>query len=570
MLQKLICVLCVLFASVVNVFALDREAFTFTNYELDVRVEPEQQRLAVRGKITLRNDSSSPQKNLFLQISSSLSWRSLQVSGKPVQFVSQTYLSDIDHTGAVSEAIVTLPQSVPTHGDVEVEVGYEGTIPPDITRLTGIGVPEEIAKHSDWDQIGAFTAVRGMGYVLWYPVATESADIGQGNDLFETLGRWKEKESDSQMRVHLCSTTFPALMNDASGPATPLSKDQSSPNCGDHSFAPLGRIVPTFVLADFSLLDRPAVNIRYLPNHKAVAEDYALAAELAAPFVTEWFGAPRKKAETVELSDSEAAPFESGNMLLTPLNPSADARLMQMTAVHQLTHAAFPSARAWIYEGLAHFAQAEYRERQSGRQAAIDFMGQQRTALANAENTIAAERDAKSAANESLINTSLEELSRSKAMYVWWMLRDMVGEAALKKALAAYHAEEDKAPSYVQRLIEAQSKRDLEWFFDDWVYRDRGLPDLRVESVFPRAIVGGGYMVTVSVQNLGQAGAEVPVTLRVEGGEISKRLLVPAKSKAAIRIEAPTAPQEVVVNDGSVPERDMENNVFKVQAATPR
>ena len=33
----------------------------------------------------------------------------------------------------------------------------------------------------------------------------------------------------------------------------------------------------------------------------------------------------------------------------------------------------------------------------------------------------------------------------------------------------------------MQRLIEAElpEKRDLETFFDDWVYRDRGLPQLK-------------------------------------------------------------------------------------------
>ena len=124
----------------------------FTNYDLDVRIEPEQQRLAVRGKVTLRNDSASPQKNLTLQISSTLDWRSIQFEGKPVQFVSQPYTSDIDHTGALSEAIVTLPREVPPKGTVEVEVGYEGIIPLDTTRLTRIGVPAEVARHSDWDR----------------------------------------------------------------------------------------------------------------------------------------------------------------------------------------------------------------------------------------------------------------------------------------------------------------------------------------------------------------------------------------------------------------------------------
>ncbi|MBZ5704611.1 MAG: hypothetical protein LAN63_04605 [Acidobacteriia bacterium] len=569
--MKFFCVFCVLCASVVNAFALDREAFTFTNYDLDVRVEPEQQRLAVRGRITLRNDSASPQKNVFLQISSSLDWRSIQVGGKAVQFVSQPYLSDIDHTGALSEAIVTLPQPIAPNGMVEVEVGYEGTIPLDITRLTGIGVPEDAAKHTDWDQIGkSFSAVRGIGYVVWYPVATESADLADGNSLFETVGRWKEKEAASQAVLNFCTTSLTGLMNDEHGSAagTSPSSTTAGADCEEHTFAPLGQTTPAFVLSDYSTLDRPAVAIHYLPGHKPAAEDYALAAELVAPFVAEWFGAPRGKAVVAELADPQAPPFESGSMLLTPLSPSADSRLTQMTAVHQLTHAAFPSSRSWIYEGLAHFAQAAYREQQSGRKAALDFMAQHRTAVANAENTIKAEHDKGSAARESLINTSVEELYRSKAMYVWWMLHDMVGEAALKKALAAYRAEEDKAPSYVQRLVEAQSKRDLEWFFDDWVYRDRGLPDFRVESAFPRATVGGGYVVTVSVENLGEAGTEVPVTLRVEGGEITKRLEVRAKSKAVVRIEAPTAPQEVMVNDGSVPESDMSNNILKIEVGT--
>jgi hypothetical protein len=99
-----LCFFIVLCASVVNAFSLDREAFTFTKYDLDVRVEPEQQRLGVRGQITLRNDSQTPQKMAVLQISSSLDWRSIKAAGKPLQFVSQPYASDIDHTGALSEA----------------------------------------------------------------------------------------------------------------------------------------------------------------------------------------------------------------------------------------------------------------------------------------------------------------------------------------------------------------------------------------------------------------------------------------------------------------------------------
>jgi hypothetical protein len=71
-------------------------------------------------------------------------------------------------------------------------------------------------------------------------------------------------------------------------------------------------------------------------------------------------------------------------------------------------------------------------------------------------------------------------------------------------------------------------------------------------------------MVTISIENLGNAGAEVPIILRTESEEIIKRLEVHAKSKAAIRVQTASIPVEVVINDGSVPESDVSNNVFKV------
>jgi hypothetical protein len=77
----------------------------------------------------------------------------------------------------------------------------------------------------------------------------------------------------------------------------------------------------------------------------------------------------------------------------------------------------------------------------------------------------------------------------------------------------------------------------------------------------------GTYMVTVTVDNLGAAGAEVPVTVKFSGGELTKRLEVRGKNKGVIRVEVPSAPQEIVVNDGSVPENDMTNNAFKIEAA---
>ena len=254
---------------------------------------------------------------------------------------------------------------------------------------------------------------------------------------------------------------------------------------------------------------------------------------------------------------------------MTPLS-SADPKLAGLAAAHQLTHAAFFSPRPWINEGLAHFAQAIYLEHLNGRQAAVDYMGLHRSALSAAEKekeNLPTTPRSEDEVRRSLVNTVDEELYRSKAMCVWWMLRDMVGEPALKKALASYRPEEDKEPSYMQRLIQAQTQRDLEWFFDDWVYRDRGLPDFKIESAFTRKTLPGAYMVTITVNNLSAAGAEVPLTVKSAGGEVTRRLVVHGKSNGVIRVEVPDPPEEVSVNDGSVPESETTNHVFKIEAS---
>jgi hypothetical protein len=563
-----LCIFSFLCASAVNAFSLDREAFTFTGYDLNVRVEPEQQRLGVRGKITLRNESAAPQKIAVLQISSSLDWRSIKAGGKPLQFVSQPYTSDIDHTGTLSEAIVTLPEAIPPKSAVELEIAYEGVIVLDATRLTRIGTPETTAHSTDWDQIGRnFTAVRGTGYVAWYPMATEAASLSEGQSLFEVLGRWKAREAASTMRLQIAVPSDegepPELLVNAT--TCPRAHEVRQQFIADCTYRSLGSVTPTFVIANYEVVDRAAIAVHFLVGHNASAINYADAAEKVISFVAEWFGAPRSKAETADLADPNAAPFESGALLLTPLT-STDPKLAGLAAAHQLTHAAFSSPRPWIDEGLAHFAQALYLEHQTGRQAALDYMGLHRSAFGAAEkqNETNAPQSGDEA-NRSLVNTPDEELYRSKAMCVWWMLRDMLGDQALRKALASYHPEQDKEPSYMPRLIQAQTQRDLEWFFDDWVYRDRGLPDFKVESAFTHKTLPEGYMLTVTVTNQGTAGAEVPLTVKFAGGEITKRLVVRGKSNGVIRVEVPKRPEEIVLNDGSVPERDTTNNAFKIE-----
>ena len=562
--MKLLYVLCALCGLIVGLIvparALDREAFTFTNYDLNVRVEPEQQRLAVRGRITLRNDSASPQRSLVLQISSSLDWRSIQFDGKPLEYVDHEYTSDIDHTGALSEAIVSLAREVPSKGTVELEVGYEGVIALDTTRLTQIGMPEDKARHSDWDQISkSFTAVRGIGYVAWYPVATEAANLSEGNSVPETVGRWTVKHVDTTMELLFESTAPGPIMFSGAGGLGVVHVDPDIAKVAPFRMVRPGVNVPTFVIANYQTLTKDLITVEYLPGQQDAAETYEeVAVQIDVPV-----GRGPGSLQILGLPDPDASPFVTEGMLLTPLK-SPLTNEAELSLVYAKARRSVVAPWAWIQDGLAHYAQAAFIEAQQGRQAALDYLNTHKAVLIGAEKQIAGKPGDRES-TRSLINAPDDLYLQTKAMDVWWMLKDMVGNTP-NEALFNYQVAEDKEPAYMQRLIEKQYHRDLQWFFDDWVYHDRGLPDFRVDSVFSRPIETGGFLVTITIENLGNAGAEVPVTLQIEGGsEIRRRLEVHAKSKNSLRIESPSAPRQVIVNDGSVPESDLSNNTYKIE-----
>jgi len=570
---KLLCVLCLLSSSGSLAAALDREAFTITKYDLDVRLDPEQQRLGARGKITLRNDSAQPQKTVALQISSSLSWRAIRASEKPLQFVAQPFTSDIDHTGGLSEAIVTLPTEIKPRDSVDLEIGYEGVIPLDMTRLTRVGVPKEIARHTSWDQIGrSFTAVRGAGYVAWYPITTEAADFSEGNSLFEVTDRWRAREAGSEFKAKL-------KMEGGNGEpfsviCTPRDSKSARPESdgGNCSWTQLGDVAPTFAVARYVGESKPPASFFSLPGHEAGTKTYLDAFVPASVFVSNWFGKPTTPIAIADFVDPHAAPFESGTLLLVSM-AGEDTKLAGVNLVHELVHSVVSSPRPWVYEGLAHFGEALYRGQQGGREAALDVLSLHSAALIDLEKDAADPRLRVS--GQPLATTFDETYYRSKAAYVWWMLSDMVGPDALQEAIRNYRGSDDTDSKYVERLLEAASKRDLSWFFDDWVYHDRGLPDFRVQSAHQwkdenQKAEKQTKILTVTLENLGLTGAEVPFTIRCEASEVTRRLEVRAKSTATTRVEVPCAPLEVVVNDGSVPESDLTNNVLKIEAATEK
>jgi len=557
---KSLCFLCVLCGASLCL-SLDREAFSITNYALTLQIEPEQHRLGARGKISLRNDKSTPQKIAVLQISSSLNWRAIRAGDKALQFVTQPYTSDIDHTGSLSEAIITLPHEVAAKGTIDLNIAYEGVILLDTTRLTRIGTPEGVARASDWDRIDEnFTAVRGAGYVAWYPIATESASLSEATAFSEVVNRWKERETFSEMSVCIQYTKdYKALFSGTKDVIAIAIDAHKLGNVAAFSMIRPGGNVPTFALADYQSIDVKSSSVKFLAGKEALASSYAdlLTTLNPLPALQDPIGV-----QIAQLPEIEASPFVSDGLLLTPLQPLKEQG--RLTLVYALSRRKLSSPRPWINEGLAHFAQAYDIEQQHGRAAALAYLEAHLPLLATAELERSQSVAESATPTSALINTRDDIYLQSKAMWVWWMLRDMIGESSLNIVLSSYRNSEDNDPTYMPRLIAAQNQRDLSWFFDDWLYHDRGLPDFKVESAYAARTPTKSFMLTLTLDNLGTAAAEVPVIVKFAGGEITKRVELHAKSKLTFRVETPAAPQEVKVNDGSVPESDLTNNSFKL------
>jgi hypothetical protein len=573
-------------ATALPVVALDREAFTISRYQLEVQVDRTAHVIAVTGKLTLRNDSNKPQKLATLQVSSSLAWNAIALDGTPLQWLGDNYTSDIDHTGSLSEAIVTLPKEVAPAATVTLEVQYGGTITRDATRLTRMGAPAEVAARNDWDEISdPFTAVRGLGYVAWYPVAIEAVSLSDGNAVFDAIARWKHRHDRSEFDA--------SFAIDAGDGKQPLRIVTNMADSGEGKLVPevhdgktsyqlvaktslpgLGETVPTFAVANYVELARPTVTLLHIADHTSLARDYALAAEANDPLLHDWLGEPTEPARIIELTNPNANPWHNGPVLFTPLREAPTATLQGLLLPTQVA-ARFHSSHAWIQDGLERFLQAVAVERRSGRRAALEFLDQYREPLVQAEEAahpkaVAATKGLSDAnpANK-LLNTNDEVYLRGKGGFVFWMLRDMAGDETMQRAIAAYRGGADKDPSYFQRLVQTSAKRDLEWFFDDWVYRDRGLPEFHVESAYTRPLLSEAnksVLVTATIENRGGAGAEVPVLIQTPSGEKTVRVLVKAGEKGTGRIEVPVAPDKIIINDGSVPEANLGNNVYEVPA----
>lgn len=552
----------------------ERRAVTFTSIALDVRLQPAAQHIAVRALLTVRNDGKTPLARIPLQLSSTLQWEEIRVAGQPVHFTVATLNSDADHTGQLREAAVPLATPLAPGASVVLDTAYSGVIAPSAQRLLTIGTPEPIALHSDWDAISpAFTGLRGFGNVVWYPVSSVPVLLGDGARLFDEIGRHKLHLAGCRFSLRL-SAEFPrelpptvAVVN---GIQVPLAVtdvhglDADLSGIATAALAPtvLGFEAPSLFVAVRTAHAAPVpvaaglqanVTAYTNPADEDSVRQWLDAAGAVTPFLQRWLG-PRARTQLtlLDLPDPDDAPWQSGALLCAALRtPPADATDDRLNAIlaHALTRAYAPAAPAWLAEGQSTFVESLWLERKQGRARALQLLEADRSALALAEPSSPGE-----SAGTPLSRAISPVYYRAKAAYVFWMLRDAIGDDALAAVLSACDAAAPGTCNLAELVKKNAPGSDTAWLFSDWVDADKGLPDISVAGVYPTPANNATYLVAVDLANAGYAAAVVPVTVRTTDATVTERVLVPAHGKVTQRILSMAPPTEVQVNDGSVPE----------------
>jgi hypothetical protein len=537
----------------------ERQSIVITSWDLDLHLNGGRQSIDALARVTLRNDSTAPMSRIPLQLSSTLNFASIAIRSQKIPFTQTTLPSDADHTGHLHEAVIPLADPLPPQSQLTLLIEYTGTIPLTAERLTAIGAPDATAQTTDWDRISEdFTGVRGFGNVAWYPVASVPVSLADGAKLYTEIGRQKLMDQDSTVSLRVTDEFSSRPPNAAVldgnfvTPDNPTALPTASfPGIIVASLPStrLGFETPSFFLARRTEVDGNDLRLLSTDANRGSADRYITAASLVHPLVRTWLGQkPRPPFTILDLPEPDDAPAETGQLLAAPLSAD-DPQHLAPIVIHALARGAFSSPRAWLNEGVAAFIGSLWIESTQGRTAAVENLNADRPALALVEPATPGQDS-----GEDLLHAVSAVYYRTKAQYVLWMLRDIAGEKTLQTTLQAYDPAQDTTPGYFEHLLEQTGGVDLKWFFDDWVNRDRGLPDLSIASVYPSRESNAQVLVAVDIMNEGYAAAEVPITAKGVNASVTERVRIPPHGRITHRIAFQESPVEIDLNDGTVPE----------------
>lgn len=629
-----------------------RQAVTIASRTMDLHLNTHTGVAEVRVQMTVRNASNAPLAVIPLRISGALHWESARQmdTGETLPVEQHHIRDDLDHTGVATEIALALPKPLAPGAEAKLDLYYGGVLGESTARLLGMGAPVAVATRTDWDTVtDAFTGLRGMGNVLWYPVSGDPALLQDGSAVSRAVEASRVREAESSFHLRLTleyagakpdaaflggerkalvsagdETKHMPKMESADASSSSSSSDEMAANdaadggvaMAEWKIARLGLSTPSLFVAQGAPQTVANGLLRVVTDQADRASAMGEAAARIRPLLEQWLGPqPSRVLDVIDLPIPDAAGYADGSLLVAPLR-TATPEAMAPSLIGPLTNAWLPAriTAAWLRDGVPAFMQLLWTERTSGRTAALAGLATEARRMQQMESTEATSSSSSSSDDTPVNDARLTPLaacsnascSRTRAAYVFAMLRNIVGEPELQGALSGWRVAAEikndtaaEQTAHLETLLQqVAGTKKLDWFFANWVQGTGSLPQLAIATVAPRRIeraraqpdlvpqkqqiyggpIGkevqappddpraywggdkmageaGSWLVAVEVQNSGGTEAEVPVTVRTGTLTNTLNLRVPAHGKATIRVPFEAQPDEVVVNDGSVPEQ---------------
>jgi aminopeptidase N len=291
------------------------------------------------------------------------------------------------------------------------------------------------------------------------------------------------------------------------------------------------------------------------PDTAHAARIFRRAVEMT-DFYTELIGPfPYEKLAHVQSStrfggmENASAIFYSGQAL-------ASGTLSEGTVAHEIAHQWFGDAvtetswsHLWLSEGFATYFASLFFEHADGVEVLRDRLEEERREIvaSNVQNRPVVDRYPD-------LYDLLNDNSYEKGGWVLHMLRGLLGDETFFRGIRAYydrHRHGTVLTRDFQAVMEEVSGRDLETFFQQWIF-EPGYPILEVERRWVPAEDGGTLEVTVrQIQDEAWPRFEMPVEIEVrQGGRTVRETLELAGERSVVRMELPgnEAPDAVALD----------------------
>ena len=453
--------------------------------------------------------------------------------------------------------IVSLPVTLTRDTELSLLVAYSGRLDPQDVDVEALQAGEGPPPAPPQDDIPFMTAEQNFllsNRSYWYPqnavsdYATASLRItvpagytcvGSGD-----LGA----DSDVTLRDLLTSTVEgKAFVFRASDPLRYLAVVVSRfVRVGEATVALSGITPPR--------RDRLRVAVEANPRQRATGRALLTQAQDIVGFYAGLMGDAPYAAATIALVEDELPGGHSPGyfaLVNQPLpystlvwrnDPASFQSFPEFFAAHELAHQWWGQAvgwrnyhEQWLSEGFAQYFAALYARHARGEAVFVDMLRQfRRWALAESdEGPISLGYRLGHIKGNSRV---FRALVYNKGAAVLHMLRRTVGDEAFFRGLRRFYTEEkfQKAGTGdLRRVLEAESGRSLETFFDQWIY-GAAVPRIRYTTA------GDPGGVTVTFEQVGEPVFELPVTVRLAYADGHAQQVIVQVDKRHVEQRLPT------------------------------